>query len=323
MRITGYYLSLIKDFSMKDPIYKLIVPSSEELISSGVYDTSGEKSNTKIPGLQHKYRETALLLLTNRCAAYCRFCFRKRLVGLETKEVLQRFNKALSYIKKHREINNVLISGGDPFVLKTKVLDHILGELSQIRHLDFIRFGTRTPVVLPSRILGDSSLVKTLKRHSRKDKRIYIVTHFNHPSEITGKSTAAVNRILNAGIIVSNQTVLMKGVNDNHRTLAALMNRLVGIGVNPYYIFQCRPVKRVKSHFQVPFRRGIPIIENARKLLNGHSKRFKFVLSHVTGKIEIIGIKNRKIIFKYHQAKDRRNLGRIFTRKLDRKICWP
>jgi len=146
MRITRYYMSLIDWSDPDDPIRKMIVPSVGELNLSGSYDTSGEQESTKMPGLQHKYSQTALILATNRCASYCRYCFRKRLVGLPTKETLRRADNAIEYIMEHKEINNVLITGGDPFVLQTKVIGKLLDKLSTISHLDFIRFGTKVPV---------------------------------------------------------------------------------------------------------------------------------------------------------------------------------
>jgi KamA family protein len=322
MRITEYYISLINRKDKNDPIRKLIVPSVEELAMTGSYDTSGEQKSTKMSGLQHKYSQTALILLTNQCAAYCRFCFRKRLVGLSTKEILQKFHNVLGYIKKHKEINNVLISGGDPLVLPTKTIQDILKSLFDIPHLNFVRIGSRIPVTFPARILKDRSLSEVLKRYSAKDKRIYLVTHFNHPGEITESSTDAIDRLIKSNIIISNQTVLLKGVNDKPEVLANLLNKLVSIGVNPYYVFQCRPVRRVKSYFQVPILKGIKVVEEAKKKLNGHSKRFKYVMSHDTGKIEIVGILEGKILFKYHQARNPKNLGKIFTRKLDKKSGW-
>lgn len=322
MKITKYYLSLIDKNDKNDPIRRIIIPSIDELNLEGSYDTSGEHKNTKTVGLQHKYQQTALILSTNRCAAYCRFCFRKRLVGLPNHEVLKRFNNAVNYIKKHKEINNVLISGGDPLVLPSDLIEKFLQKLSSIQHLDFIRFGSRVPVVFPDRILKDKSLLNILKRYSLKNKRIYIVTHFNHPREITTKSISAIDKFISANIIVNNQTVLLKKVNDNADTLAELQNKLVSIGVNPYYVFQCRPVKRVKHHFQVSLYRGCKIVENAKKKLNGHSKRFKYIMSHETGKVEIIGIQDGEMFFKYHQAKNKCDIGRFFKKKLNKEAGW-
>jgi len=321
MRISPYYMSLINWNDPHDPIRKMALPSLEELNLEGFYDTSGEAENTKMPGLQHKYSETALVLATNRCATYCRHCFRKRLVGLPTEEIVKRFEDAAEYIEKHEEINNVLISGGDPFVLSNEVIERFLEVLTKIDHLSFIRFGSRTPVTLPSR-LRDPELLALFKKYSQIDRRLYVVTQFNHPQEITPQSISAVSNLINAGVLLSNQTVLLKGVNDDPETLATLMNSLVSIGVTPYYVFQCRPVKRVKSHFQVPICEGVRIVEKAKANCNGHSKRFKYAMSHKTGKIEILGIIDGEIYFKYHEAKNRENLGVMFKRRVDEKAAW-
>lgn len=322
MSITRYYMSLIDWSDPDDPIRRMAIPSEEELDLEGSYDTSGERENTKIVGLQHKYSQTALILATNRCPAYCRFCFRKRLVGLPNKEVVRKFEKAAGYIRKHEEINNVLISGGDPLILPTKVIKKFLEALSDISHLDFIRFGSRVPVTFPDRILEDDKLLNLLKKYSLKNRRICVVTHFNHPREITKKSTNAVDRLIHSGVILNNQTVLLKGVNDNPSTLAKLQNKLVGIGVSPYYIFQCRPVKRVKHNFQVPLYKGYEIVEEAKKSNSGHSKRFKYVMSHRTGKIEIVGIMGNYIYLKYHQARNPKKIGKFFKRKLNKTAGW-
>ena len=321
MRVTPYYMSLIDWDDPDDPIRKMAIPSMEEFNLQGSYDTSGEAENTKMSGLQYKYQETALILATNKCAMYCRYCFRKRLVGLQTKEIIGRFEDAADYIKQHEQINNVLISGGDPLVLKNEVIEQILSIISALPQITFIRFGSRAPVTFPSRF-EDDELLRILSRHSRPDRRIYIVTQFNHPKEITKQSIKAVDNLIKSGVIVNNQTVLLKGVNDNSMTLASLLNRLVSIGVNPYYVFQCRPVKRVKHHFQLPLLRGIELVENAKAHCNGHSKRFRYILSHRTGKIEILGIFNDEIYFKYHQAKNRKRIGKIFKRPVNENVSW-
>jgi lysine 2,3-aminomutase len=321
MRVTPYYMSLIDWDDPHDPIRKMAIPSVKEFNLQGSYDTSGEAENTKLAGLQHKYQETVLILATNRCATYCRYCFRKRLVGLQTKEIIERLEDAAEYIKQNEQINNVLVTGGDPLVLGNKLVEKILSILSDFPQLKFIRFGSKTPVTFPSRF-DDDELLEILSRYSRPDRRLYVVTQFNHPREITKQSIKAVDNLMKSGVIVNNQTVLLKGVNDNPATLADLQNNLVGIGVNPYYVFQCRPVKRAKHHFQVPICRGIEIVEKAKEHCNGHSKRFKYIMSHKTGKIEILGIFEDEVYFKYHQAKDRENLGKMFTRPVDENAGW-
>jgi len=321
MSVSKHYLSLIDFNDPDDPIKKMIIPSLKELDIHGSYDTSGEKFNTKFIGFQHKYKQTALLLSTNRCGSYCRFCFRKRMVGRSNEEISKNINKSMKYIQDHKEINNLLISGGDPLMLETKVIRKMLEILSVIPHLDFIRFGTKTPVFLPNRIKNDPELLSILKNFSLK-KKIYFVLHIDHPKEITPELIEVINDLLSSNIILNNQTVLLKGVNDDPDTMAELQNKLVSIGINPYYVFQCRPVKRVKTNFQIPLYEGYNIIEEAKKKLNGHSKRFRYIMSHITGKIEIIGYDNEYMYFKYHQAKSSRNSGRLFKRKLDRTAKW-
>jgi KamA family protein len=321
MCITQYYMSLIDWNDPNDPIRKMAVPSLKEFNLEGSYDTSGEKENTKLPGLQHKYRETALILATNRCATYCRHCFRKRLVGLPSKEIVERFEEAANYIKQHHEINNVLISGGDPLVLPNEIIERFLATLSEISHIRFIRFGSRTPVTYPFRF-EDEELLEILKKNSRNNRRLYVVTQFNHPREITEQTTKAVSSLIQSEVLLSNQTVLLKGVNDCPEILAALQNKLVSIGVSPYYVFQCRPVKRAKHHFQIPLCEGLRIVEEAKTKCNGHSKRFKYIMSHKTGKIEILGIMGDWIYFKYHQAKSRENLGKMLKLKINKEAGW-
>jgi lysine 2,3-aminomutase len=321
MRVTHYYMSLIDWDDPNDPIRKMAIPSFEESSLEGSYDTSGEAENTELRGLQHKYAETVLILATSRCATYCRHCFRKRLVGLETAEIVENFEDAANYIRHHKEVNNVLISGGDPLVLPNGIVEKFLSALSDISHLDFIRFGSRAPVTFPSRF-NDERLLEIMAKYSQPDRRIHVVTQFNHPKEITSQSIKAVQNLIKSGVIVNNQTVLLREVNDDPETLAELQNRLVGIGVNPYYVFQCRPVKRVKHCFQVPICRGIEIVESAKARCNGHSKRFRYIMSHKTGKIEILGVMDHEIYFRYHQAKNRKNLGRIFKREVDEKAGW-
>jgi lysine 2,3-aminomutase len=322
MRITRYYLSLIDKNDPDDPIRKMIVPSTEEFNLLGQYDTSGELNNTKMPGLQHKYAQTALILATNRCATYCRYCFRKRLVGLDTKEIIHRFDDAVQYITEHDEIDNVLISGGDPLILPNTVIERFLEKLAMIRHISFIRIGTKVPITLPDRILMDNVLLRLLKRCSLQGKKLMVVTHINHPKEITKHTAMAINLLMRSAVAVSNQTVLLKGVNDEPGIMADLQKKLVSIGIQPYYVFQCRPVKRVKHNFQVPLCKGLDIIERAKESLNGPSKRFRYVMSHRTGKIEVLGVMDDRIYFRYHQAKNIEMQGKFFSQRVDKTAGW-
>jgi lysine 2,3-aminomutase len=322
MSIPRYYLSLIDPADPDDPIRKMAVPAPEELDLDGSYDTSGERKNTKLPGLQHKYANTVLLLAANVCSMYCRHCFRKRMVGLTNDEIMDRFHEAYAYIADHPEVNNVLISGGDSLILPTHVLGRFLAELTRLEHIDYIRFGSRMAVTFPERILKDPELLELFRSYSKKNRRIYLHTQFNHPREITPQAIEAVNRVIRSGVLVNNQTVLLRDVNDTPEVLADLQRNLVRIGVNPYYVFQCRPVKRVKSHFQVPLAEGYRIIARGRGMLDGLSKRFRYVMSHESGKIEILGILGNEMYFKHQQARNPQDASRFFKRKLDETAGW-
>lgn len=321
MSIPKYYLDLIEKGNINDPIKKICIPGIDELDTSGDYDTSGEATNTKMVGLQHKYATTALVLTTNSCFMYCRHCFRKRMVGYSPEEINRRLDLTLNYIKDHKEINNVLLTGGDSFCLRNNTIKRYIEGLSQIEHIDFIRFGTRSPVVFPERIYKDEELLSILKSGSQK-KTIYVITQFNNPNEITKEAEKSVNSLLASRVRVNNQAVLLNGVNNNPIILSSLLNNLVKIGVNPYYIFQCRPVKSVKSRFQIPIVDAIKILDDAKLSLNGLSKRFKFVMSHTRGKIEIVGEHEGKILFKFHQSKYPEDANKIFLRDVTANGKW-
>jgi len=323
MLITPYYLSLVNPKDKEDPIKKMCLPQGMEFSEGGNFDTSGESDNTVVPGLQHKYKQTAMILSTNQCAMYCRHCFRKRLVGVSNEEIANQIPVMAGYVKKHKEINNVLISGGDSFLNSNDIIEKYLSYFSDITNIEFIRFGTRTPVVLPERIYTDDELIRILKEYTAK-KQIFIVTQYNHPREVTTDSIKAVRALQDAGCVVRNQTVLLKGINDEPETLGMLMNELIRYGVVPYYIFQCRPVTGVLHQFQVPLMRGIEIVEKAKVYMSGQAKSLNYVMSHPMGKIEIIGVDpdDGKMIFKFHQAKYEKDNSRIFKLKLDEDQCW-
>lgn len=322
MSITPYYLGLIDFDDPADPIRKMAIPSIGETDLSGSFDTSGEADNTVVPGLQHKYNETVLILSTNACAMYCRHCFRKRLVGLSDDEVASSFGAMGEYIRSHGEISNVLVSGGDALLNSNDRLRKILEMLVDIDHLDFIRLGSRVPVVFPSRITGDAELLALLGRLNAK-KQLMLVTQYNHPRELTPQSLAAVKAVLELGIPVRNQTVLLRGVNDDAAVLAALLKGLTAAGVQPYYVFQCRPVSGVKNQFQVPLRTGYRIVEDAKRSQNGMGKCFRYCLSHVTGKVEILGeLNEREMLFKYQECKNTEKLGTLFTQPVDEAAAW-
>lgn len=219
MAVTDYYLSLIDPADAKDPIRKMCIPSLEEFSDEGESDTSGETDNTVMLGVQHKYPFTALILATNRCAMYCRHCFRKRMVGATEAEINSNFLATVDYITHHKEINNILITGGDSFMLTNEMIERYLETFTDMDHLDFIRFGTRVPVVFPDRIRKDGELQEIFRKYSKK-KQIYIITQFNHPRELTEEAVDCIRIFREMGIIVRNQTVLLKGINDDPEVLS-------------------------------------------------------------------------------------------------------
>ncbi len=314
MSVTRYYLSLIDPEDPNDPIRKMAVPSGQPVIYDGALDTSGELSNTKMPGIQHKYGQTVLVLTTADCAMYCRHCFRRRLVGTDTDEITADCRDVNEYIKKHPEVSNVLLSGGDSFMMPTERIADWLEALADLDQLDFIRFGTRTPVTFPQRILMDPELVEVLARY-RERKQIYVVTHFNHPREFTDESRAAVRALQKAGVAIKNQTVLLKGINDDPQVLGSVLRGVSAMGIVPHYIFQCRPVTGVKSRFQLPLKDGAEIVMKANSMQNGLGKAADYTMSHPTGKIRILGSMGEgKLLFQYKQAKNSDLIGRLFTR---------
>ena len=327
MNIPRYYLSLINPDNPLDPIRKMAIPSAEELVVAGQMgettgDPYGDDKHNKGNGILHKYPYSALIVATEYCSMYCRHCFRKRLVGLPNDKTVENFQNAAKYIAEHKEITNVIISGGDPMMLPTKVIAKMLEALKDIDHVNYVRIGTRTPVVYPLRYFDDELI--GILRDFNQHKTLYIPTHFNHANEITDLSEEAVRRIRSAGITVNNQTVFLKGVNDTVKNLEDLMNGLVRIGVNPYYLYQCMPVSRVRHHFQVPLKRGVDIVSEAKRGLDGYAKRFKFIMGHDIGKIEICGRKDDILVMSqiHSRPEHPEEASRILMGHLTEKAGW-
>jgi len=259
MSVTPYYLSLIdRDNYKEDPVYIQAVPSPSELIIKkyDMKDPLAEDKDSPVPHLTHRYPDRVLFNISNTCSMYCRHCTRKRKVGdidsiPSKKEIL----KGVDYIKKHPEIRDVLLSGGDPLMLSNNYLDWVLSEISVIPHVEMIRIGSRMPVVLPYRITDD--LIEMLKKY----QPLYLNTHFNHPREITASSKKALAMLADAGIILGNQSVLLAGVNDCPRIIKSLSHKLLQNRVRPYYLYQCDLTEGL-SHFRTPVSKGIEIIES-------------------------------------------------------------
>ncbi len=320
-RSNDYYNSLINWDDPADPIRKIIVPEVQELDDWGKLDASDEEKYTKVRGLEHKYDSTALLLVNEVCAAYCRFCFRKRLFMDDNEEVTKDISEGLEYIRAHKEISNVLLTGGDPLIMATSKLEPIIRQLREVEHVKIIRIGTKIPAFNPYRILKDHSLLEMIRKYSHIEKRIYIMAHFNHPRELTSVALEGLDALMRAGAIVVNQTPMVKGVNDDPEVLMELFQKLSFIGVPPYYVFQCRPTEGNKP-YDIPVERTYEIFEQARARCSGLAKRARLVMSHASGKIEILGLTEKHIVFKYQRAADNEDSGKVVLFKRNPEAYW-
>jgi KamA family protein len=320
-RSNDYYLSLIDWDDPDDPLRTIIIPRSHELEQWGRLDPSDEESYTVIPGLEHKYNSTVLLLVSNVCEGICRYCFRKR-VFMDTERTYVRDTAAaMQYIREHKEITNVLLTGGDPFMLKTSKLEDIISQLRKIEHVQIIRIGTKIPAFNPYRIIEDPSLPEMINKYSGAERRIYIMTHFDHPRELTAAAVKSVGLLQKAGALMANQTPLIRGVNSDPKVLAELFARLSFVGAVPYYVFQCRPAVGNKA-YTVPIEEGYEIVEQAKSLVSGLAKRARYTMSHTTGKIEILGKTKEFVYFKYHRAARDQDSGRFLVFRRNPNACW-
>lgn len=258
MAVTPYYASLIDWHDASCPIRSQCIPSLQELAFSAgeMEDPLHEEAYSPLPGLVHRYPDRVLFLVTLECSTYCRHCTRKRKVGDPAKALDRRGIEAgIDYIKSHREIRDVLLSGGDPFCLEDQALEDIIRKIRAIQHVEVIRIGTRTPVVLPQRITDP--LVGMLQKYHP----LWINTHFNHPREFTPESRQALAKLANAGIPLGNQTVLLKGINDNSGVIKELVHLLVKNRVRPYYLYHCDYSRGIK-HFRTSIIAGVDILKS-------------------------------------------------------------
>jgi lysine 2,3-aminomutase len=265
MAITPYYLGLIDPHDEHCPIRRQVVPRVEELslVPGDLVDPLGEASHEVAPNLIVRYPDRALLFATDRCAVYCRFCTRSRLVGAGGgARPLSRLQPALEYLRAHPEIADVIISGGDPLVMATDRLTQLIAALRTIPSVETVRLATRVPVVLPQRVTEE--LVSALRAYHP----IWVMTHFNHPRELTAQAAQACNRLADAGFPVMNHTVLLRGVNDDAELLARLFRGLVRLRVRPYYLLQADPVQGT-GHLRTPLQTGIDILERLQGRLSG------------------------------------------------------
>lgn len=266
VRITPYYLSLMDPDNPNDPIRRSMVPVENELSISAceVSDPLGEVNQSPVPNLVHRYPDRALFLVTGFCAAYCRYCTRTHMVAEKARKPLSThyWQDAIDYIRKTKQIRDVIISGGDPLTLPDTLIDYLLNSLFTIPHIEMVRIGTKTPVVLPQRI------TPSLAKIFRKYQPLFINIHFTHPSEMTLETTMACSRLADAGIPLGSQTVLLKGINDDTETMKKLMHVLLKARVRPYYIYQCDPIPG-SAHFRTPVEKGLEIIRGLRGFTSG------------------------------------------------------
>lgn len=267
MAITPYYLSLIDLDDPDCPIRKQAIPSVSELhvAAADLVDPLHEDADAPVPGLTHRYPDRVLFLITDMCAMYCRHCTRRRFAGqTDAESPSERIQKGIDYIAKTPQVRDVLLSGGDALLVSDKLLESIIQRLRAIPHVEIIRIGSRVPVVAPQRITDD--LVNMLKKYHT----IWLNTHFNHPRELTNEAIEACNKISNAGIPIGNQSVLLRGVNDNLELMKELVLKLVKNRVRPYYIYQC-DLSMGLEHFRTPVSKGIEIIEGLRGHISGYA----------------------------------------------------
>ena len=283
MQVTPHYLSLAKTRDIMDPILRQCVASEDELHGDGASDPFGEEAYSPVPRLVHRYPDRALFMTTSRCATHCRHCMRKRnwqcFDGKPSEDVLK---AAVEYVLKHREIREILISGGDPLTLEDDEIAHVLKAFATVGHLEMLRIGSRVPVVMPQRLT--ESLCEIL---GGCGKTVWLATHFNHPSELSDESCQGVERLLRHGVPVVNQSVLLKGVNDDAETLRLLFTGLLKMKVKPYYLFHGDPIEGT-MHFRTGVKRGLELMAELRNRVSGMAMpAFSFDLPESGGKIRL------------------------------------
>jgi len=285
LAITLYYASQIRKAAYSDPVFRMAIPQASELWSPPFLreDPLEEEKNMPVPGLIHRYPDRVLLVATTTCAMYCRYCTRKRVTGMRESCISEaRIRKTVEYLTNHPEVKDVVVSGGDPLTMPTNTIKYILEALRSVRSVEVIRIGTKTPVTLPWRITDE--LVAMLRQYHP----VWINTHFNHPVELTPEAAEACARLVDAGIPVGNQSVLLKGVNDNAQTMEELLRGLVKMRVRPYYLFQCDLVAGIE-HFRTPLSRGVEIMERLRGRLSGIAiPNFVVDIPHGGGKVPVL-----------------------------------
>jgi KamA family protein len=320
-RLNDYYVKLINWDDPDDPIRRLVIPHENELLDWGRLDASDEASYTPVRGCQHKYSDTALLLVNEVCGAYCRYCFRKRLFMNDNDDANVDYRGGLAYIAEHEEITNVLLTGGDPLIMSTRRLGQIMSDVAAVPHVRIIRIGTKMVAFNPFRVLDDPKLLALIRETYAGGTQVYFMNHFDHPRELTREARRALNLLLEAGAQVVNQCPIVRGVNDRAATFASLFRELSFVGCPPYYVFQGRPTAG-NEPYEVPILEGLRIFTEANRQVSGLAKRARFVMSHRTGKIEICGADDRFIYMRYHRAHRMEDFGKMVIALRDEDAYW-
>jgi lysine 2,3-aminomutase len=267
MAITPYFFNLIDPEDPNCPVRRQVIPRSGEMQTAPeeMLDPVGEENTKPVDGIVHRYPDRVLFLVTDRCAAYCRYCTRSRLVSnAQDYNFHPEFESGLEYIRNHSEIRDVLLSGGDPLLLSDRKIDYLLGELHKIPHVEFVRIGSRIPVFLPQRITPE--LCEIFKKHGP----VWMSIHVNHPNECTHALRDACEQLTYAGVPIGNQSVLLRDVNDNPEVMQSLIHRLLMMRVRPYYLYQCDLITG-SAHLRADPRKGIEIIRSLRGHTTGYS----------------------------------------------------
>ena len=267
LAVTPHYLNLIEPENPECPLRRQIIPHVGEghVSPEEMADPCGEDSHMPVPGLVHRYPDRVLFLVTDRCASYCRYCTRSRVVsGAGDQELETDVEQAIAYLEKHTEVRDVLLSGGDPLLFSDEKLDALLGRLRAIPHIEFVRIGTRVPIFLPQRITP--ALCAVLKKHHP----LWMSVHTNHPRELTTEVREALGMLADSGVPLGNQSVLLRGVNDTVAVMTSLVQKLLRCRVRPYYLYQCDLI-RGSAHLRAPVSKGVEIIEALRGHTTGYA----------------------------------------------------
>ena len=318
LRVPRAFVDCMAKGDPRDPLLRQVVPTNGEMqaVSGFNRDPVGEMSRGAADGLIHKYQGRALLVVTGVCAIHCRYCFRRHYPYGQHTVQGRGLEAAIGAIEEDRSITEVIFSGGDPLSLADQPLNDLCDAVEAIPHVRRLRWHTRTPIVMPSRV--DNGLLDVIAGRS---KPLAVVVHANHPQELSDDVQIACRALAGSGVSLLNQSVLLAGVNDDADVLAELYRELAFIGCPPYYLFQCRPTAGNEA-YEVPIVRGWEIFREVLRRGSGLTRRARYVMSHETGKVHVVGVDEKHIYLRYHRAKDPANRGRLMIYHRNDDACW-